>query len=419
MVVPHAARIVAALVGVLLVGTSAWSVIGTLIVPRSVSSWLTKHVDQLVNFAFICATASVRTSGGRKYLRTRPGARYVTSPDDGTGKVPMHSPDEVAFHRRDRILAAQAATLLISQLAAWLCIFFVGFSLIFWPFVHGGITNAFAEAGPGLWQIGEDRARGGFEQAILDVATLTSVVTITLLIAYLPTLYTEFNRRENEVALLVARGGVPCWGPELLARTQYALGTGTSTINTLPDLFANWERWAAELAESHTTYLPLVRFRSPKPLSSWVTALLAVLDAAALMLALNPESAPTVAARLCLRAGFTCFGDIARAMGHDIPVEADPDGTISLTYDDFLAAIARLDEVGFQPERSPEEAWPDFVGWRLNYERAAYAIAWDVDAVPAYWSGPRRHKNTRPIPPRRPPTGRPPDGDGKKRVISI
>ena len=150
---------------------------------------------------------------------------------------------------------------------------------------------------------------------IQDAAALIGLVTVTLQIAYLPTLYSAFNRRETDVALLNARAGVPSWGPELLARTHYALGSGASTIDTLPDLYDQWERWAADIAESHTTYLPLVRFRSPRPLSSWVTALLAVLDSAAMYLALSPEAAPTVAARLCLRGGFQCFTEVARAMG--------------------------------------------------------------------------------------------------------
>ena len=119
--------------------------------------------------------------------------------------------------------------------------------------------------------------------------------------------------------------GFPSWGPELLARTHYALGSGASTINTLPDLYAQWERWAADVAESHTTYLPLVRFRSPRPLSSWVTALLAVLDSAALYLALSPQSAPAVPARLCLRAGFQCLTQVAKAMGIDVPEVARPE----------------------------------------------------------------------------------------------
>src|SRR5215469_11945765 len=282
MVVPLAARYAAAAVGVLLVFTSASSVIGTLIVPRSVASWLTRRVDHLVAGAYVLITKPVRD-----------------------------------FKRRDRILASHAATLLLCQIIAWLGMFFVGFALIFWPLTNAGITTAFRLAGPGLWQIGADIAHGGLQEAILDLATLTGIITVTLQIAYLPTLYSAFN--------------------------------------TLPDLYANWERWAADVGESHTTYLPLVWFRSPKPLSSWVTSLLAVLDSAALMLALNPTTAPIVPARLCLRAGFTCFADVARAMGFVIPAEPDPAAGISISYEEFLEAISRLKEVDFPTDRDPED----------------------------------------------------------------
>jgi hypothetical protein len=77
-----------------------------------------------------------------------------------------------------------------------------------------------------------------------------------------------------------------------------------------------------------------------------------------------------------------------------------------------------METVNFPIERKPEEAWPDFVGWRVNYEQAAFAIAYAVDAVPALWSGPRRHKNWPAIPPIRPPEGRPPDGGQKKPAAS-
>src|SRR6185437_203774 len=184
-----------------------------------------------------------------------------------------------------------------------------------------------------------------------------------------------------------------------------ALGSGTSTINTLPDFYRQWERWSSDVAESHTTYLPLVRFRSPQPYSSWVTALLSVLDSAALILSLAPEEAPTVPARLCLRSGFGCLNRRARAMGIEVPEEANPEAGITLTYQEFLDAHARMVEVGFPMSREPADAWPDFVGWRVNYESAAYQIAEAIDAVPALWSGPRRHAAPV-ISPRRPPSGR-------------
>jgi hypothetical protein len=375
MVVPLVVKDIAAAVGALLVVITGTSVIGTLIVPRPVASKLTRQIDRGVNAGFILITKHINE-----------------------------------YRIRDRVESTHAATLLLCQLVVWLGLFFVGFSLIFWPLVTGGITAAFHTAGPALWEIGDDRARGAGEQTILDVASITGIITVTLQIAYLPTLYSAFNRRETDVALLNARAGVPSWGPELLARTHYALGTGVSTLDTLPDLYESWERWAADVAESHTTYLPLVRFRSPRPLSSWVTGLLAVLDSAALIMVLSPEVARQysieVPARLCLRSGFTCFREVARAMGFEVPEEPDPSEGIALSYAEFMDAIDRLKRVDFPIKRKPEEAWPDFVGWRVNYEQAAYSIAREVEAVPALWSGPRRHEDCPAIPPIRPPEGR-------------
>jgi hypothetical protein len=374
MAVPEFARYIVGFVGLVIVVTAARSVIGTVIVPRAVSTWLTGMIDKAVAAVFRLLTDRIHD-----------------------------------FHRRDRLLAAQAPALLLTQLGAWLLLFFVGFSLMFWPLIPDGITTAFGSAGPAIWAVGDASAHGALQRVILDLAAVCALVTVTLQISYLPTLYSAFNRRETEVALLNARAGVPSWGPELLARTHYALGSGVSSINTLPDIYADWERWAADVSESHTTYLPLVRFRSPKPLSSWVTGLLAVLDSAALLLALSPGQAPVVAARLCLRSGFLCFNDVARAMGFHLPEEADPSKGISVTYAEFLTAIDRMREVDFPIERDPAEAWPEFVGWRVNYEEAAYAVAMAVDAVPALWSGPR-HPPVAAIPPIRPNQGRPPSG---------
>lgn len=370
MVVPLAARCVAAACGTLIVLTAWSSVIGTLIVPRRVGSWLTRATDRVVIIAYRAVT------------------RGVTE-----------------YRRLDRILATQAAAILVTQLAVWLGTIFLGFTLVLWPFAVSGIASAFTDAGSSIFTLGFAEPPGAAPAAVVYVAAASGLVVVALQIGYLPTLYSAFNRRETEVALLNGRAGVPSWGPELLARTHYALGSGVSTINTLPDLYTRWERWAADVAESHTTYLPLVRFRSPLGLSSWVTSLLAVLDSAALALTLAPEEAPTVAARLCLRAGFQCFGRIARAMGFQVPEEANPEAGITLSYEEFLDAVRRMREVGFPITREPATAWPEFVGWRVNYEHAAYQIAAAVDAVPALWSGPRR-RPTPPIHPLRPPSGR-------------
>jgi len=371
MVIPLAGRVAGAVIGGLLVLAAWYSVTGTLIVSRPVSNHLTRWVDWIVDAAYQAAAMKISD-----------------------------------YKRRDQLLATQAAALLLGQLAAWLGVTFVGFAFVFWPFASHGLSSAFTDAGSSMFTLGYAEPAGAVPTVIVFLAAATGLVIVTLQIAYLPTLYSAFNRRETEVALLNARAGVPSWGPELLSRTHYGLGSG-STLDTMPDLYAQWERWAADVAESHTTYLPLVRFRSPQPLSSWVTALLAVLDSAALFLALSPKSAPVVPARLCLRSGFLCFTRVARAMSIEVPEEPDPSAGISLTYEEFLDAVARLRKVDFPVEREPDEAWPEFVGWRVNYEQAAYAVAAAISAVPALWSGPRRHPVT-PIPPFRPALGRPP-----------
>jgi hypothetical protein len=362
---------VAAIIGGLLVLAAWTNVIGTLIVPRAAGSGLARRAARMVNGAFRLATSVIAD-----------------------------------YRRRDRVLAGQAAAILLAQLAAWLGTAFIGYWLLMWPLVRGGIGTAFTAAGSSMFTLGFAEPTGVPPSAAVFAAAVTGLVIVTLQIAYLPTLYAAFNRRETDIALLNARAGVPSWGPELLARTHYALGTGVSTLDTLPGLYAQWERWAADVTESHTTYLPLVRFRSPRPLSSWVTALLAVLDSAALFLALSPGSAPVVPARLCLRSGFVCFREVARGMGFKVPEEPDPGGRITLSYQEFLGAVERLREVDFPIERDPADAWPDFVGWRVTYEQAAYAVAAEVDAVPALWSGPRRLGNPA-IPPTRPPAGHP------------
>jgi hypothetical protein len=372
MAMPLAGRVVAAVIGVLLLLAAGYSLVGTLIVSRPVSSRLTRWVDRTVDVVFQVLA----------------------------GRLPE-------YRQRDRLLATQAAAILLGQLVTWLGVSFVGYALLLWPFAARGLASSFIDSGSSMFTLGFAEPIGAGPGVIVFLAAATGLVIVGLQVAYLPTLYAAFNRRETDVALLNARAGTPSWGPELLARTKYALGSGMSTLDTLPELYALWERWAADVAESHTTYLPLVRFRSPRPLSSWVTALLAVLDSAALFLALSPQAAPTVPARLCLRGGFQCFTGIARAMGLDVPEEPDPSAGISLTYEDFLDGVAALREVDFPIERDPEQAWQDFVGWRVNYEHAAYAVAAAVYAVPALWSGPRRHA-VAPMPPIRPPLGRPP-----------
>src|SRR6266480_5747616 len=97
------------------------------------------------------------------------------------------------------------------------------------------------------------------------------------LIAYLPIIYQAFSRREVSISLLDARAGSPPTAGELLRRND-------GDMSGLCQLLVDWERWSAEVLESHLSYPFLVYFRSQHTNQSWLAALTTILDACALVM---------------------------------------------------------------------------------------------------------------------------------------
>jgi hypothetical protein len=103
---------------------------------------------------------------------------------------------------------------------------------------------------------------------------------LAMVIGYFPVLYGAFSRREVTISLLDARAGSPPSAAELMRR--HAFDGGSEALN---QLLVEWERWSAELLESHISYPLLCYFRSQHSNQSWLAALTAVLDICALMVA--------------------------------------------------------------------------------------------------------------------------------------
>ena len=305
-----------------------------------------------------------------------------------------------SYEAKDAILAPTAPVSLILQLLFWAACFIVGFGLMLISTTHQA-ADGLLQALTALFTVGTIQSGGRANRAVDIGIGAVWVVVVALQIAYLPALYSSFNRREVRVATLESRAGVPAWGPELLARHQLV-----GITDALPEFYAGWEEWAAEVAESHTTYPVLLLFRSPEPWYSWLLGLLAVLDGAAMQLALTPTTASSQA-RLCLRMGFTAFNRIATSLRWQVDPDPNPEGPIQLSFEEFAQAVNMLETVGFPMERTAEEAWPDFRGWRVNYESVAYRLADRVTAPPAPWSGPRRHLRPGVVRPKRPPQRKP------------
>jgi hypothetical protein len=100
---------------------------------------------------------------------------------------------------------------------------------------------------------------------------------LALVIGYLPVLNQSFSRREVNISLLDARAGSPPTAAEMLRRHSHEHG-----MEDLRQLFHEWERWSADLLESHLSYPVLAYFRSHHDNQSWLGALTAILDASAL-----------------------------------------------------------------------------------------------------------------------------------------
>jgi hypothetical protein len=101
---------------------------------------------------------------------------------------------------------------------------------------------------------------------------------IAVIIGYLPVLYQAFSRREITINLFDARAGSPPTAGTLLARNARF---GDQEL--LAQLLAEWERWAAEVLESHLSFPVLSYYRSQHDNQSWVAALTVILDASALV----------------------------------------------------------------------------------------------------------------------------------------
>ncbi|HVB73107.1 MAG TPA: potassium channel family protein, partial [Ktedonobacteraceae bacterium] len=113
---------------------------------------------------------------------------------------------------------------------------------------------------------------------------------LALIIGYVPIIYQAFSRREINISLLDARAGSPPSATEMLRR-QYR----TQRIDELVQFMREWERWSAELLESHLSYPVLTYYRSQHQRQSWLAALTTVMDTCALLIiGFDDISTPTI-----------------------------------------------------------------------------------------------------------------------------
>ena len=284
------------------------------------------------------------------------------------------------YEARDRVLALFAPVTLLAFPVVTLAGVLAGFAGMFAAVTGSGVGESLRWSGSSLFTLGVAAPNGPTATALVFAEAAIGLALLAVLIAYLPSIYAGFSRREVAVTHLSVRAGTPPSAVELLVRAYRA-----EFVHHLDPLFEQWENWFVDVEESHTTFTSLIFFRSPNPYRSWITAAGALLDTAALTLAvLDQPFSPTAA--LCLRSGFLSLRAVAGSMGIEYDPDPAPDAPISLTRADFDAAWERLDEAGLVLVADRDAAWRSFAGWRVNYDAVLLEIAARLVAPPAPWS---------------------------------
>lgn len=291
------------------------------------------------------------------------------------------------YESQDGILAVIAPAGLLAVPVLWLGLILIGFGFMFWATDPSmGADGAFNLAGSSLTTLGFAPAVGLGQQALAFTAALLGLLVLTLFITYLPSIYSAFQDRETKVALLEVRAGAPPNAPEMLIRYH-----NIGWHDELAEEWTSWEAWFAELEESHTTHMALPWFRSTDPHRSWVTGAGTILDAAALWLSSCSDMTGTdrAAAGLMIRAGYMSLRRIA-AM-YMIPFDDDPSssGPIAIQRAEFDEAYDALADAGITLYADRDQAWKDFVGWRVNYEAPLLGLAEMLRAPYAPWTSDR------------------------------
>ena len=272
------------------------------------------------------------------------------------------APKRLDYVTQDRVLSLYPSVLLLTYQAVWLSLTLAGFTGLFYAAGAASLARSTELAGSSLFTLGTSAPTGAAQLACTYIAAAVGLTLLALLIAFIPTLYTAFGRREATVSRLAVRAGVPStpWGVIEIAES-------VSDPERLDELWAEWETWFIELGETHTTLVILNYYRSPTASVSWIGSAGVVLDAAALYNA-AVDRPPSASAGLCIRAGWLSLrllADHFRLPYPELPSRTDP---ISVTRAEFDAALDHLSRSGVPILADREAAWWDFVGWRANYD---------------------------------------------------
>lgn len=285
--------------------------------------------------------------------------------------------------RRETYLSFYGPLSLLVLLQLWAASLIVGFAMLQWGLgSHLAIAGRPASFVDDLYMsgttfvtlgLGDVSPTSGIARLLTVVESGVGFGFLAVVIGYLPVLYQAFSRREVSITLLDARAGSPPSAGELLHRH-------TRDLDALGTLLHEWERWSAEVLESHLSYPVLSFFRSQHDNQSWLSALTTILDASALVMTAI-EHGPARQARLTFAMARHAVVDLAQVLGTP-PCAPEPE---RLPPDD-LAQLARalaVEGLALKHDRQTEEQLAEL---RAMYEPYVNALAQQLVVTLPGWT---------------------------------
>ena len=287
----------------------------------------------------------------------------------------------------DTLLGMYGPFGLLLDLGLWVVLLMFGYACLLW----GGGSHL---SGAGSVDFGQDlyysaatlvsastgglEAQNSFTRIVEVVEAATGFGVLTIVIAYLPSLYQAFSRRETTVSQLDARAGSPPSAGRLVVRaTQHG---GWPALNRY---LRGWEGWSAELMETHLSYPTLAFFRSQHVNQNWLSALCTILDASALAVSAAPPGS-VEEARFTFAISRHCVADLC----YTFRVQPAAESVDRLPTADFDALIGELRENGVELRAEPQIIREQLERMRALYEPYAEVLAERVELHLPPWLAP-------------------------------
>ena len=276
--------------------------------------------------------------------------------------------------KRDRYLSFYGPLSLILLLLVWAVALVLAFALLQWaagarlqtPEGHTDFGAYLYLSGVTFFTLGYGDVfpLDALGRVLSAVEAGTGFGFLAIVIGYLPVLYQSFSRREVSISMLDARAGTPPTAVELLRRHAKH-----ESMDKLTELLQDWERWAADLLESHLSYPVLCYYRSQHDNQSWLSSLVCVLDTCALVM-VGIDGAHEWQARLTFAMARHAVVDISQIF-NTRPVAFDRERM----SDEELASLRSLLARAGLPLRGGAEADEKLLTLRRLYEPYVNGLA--------------------------------------------